>query len=196
MTAPLPVEEASHPVAPLEPPKSVLLWNVLALLVALAAVGGTLWLSLGMGLKACPLCYYQRSFVMGAAAVLLLAQLTELRGSAAVSVLALPLAVAGLGIAGFHVSRELAGAMECPGGILDLGTAPKQSLAVQALLALFLLIGAIRRPVFVVGIVVGGLLAYACLQSVAPTPKPTLEEYAKPPVICRPPKPPEAPAAP
>src|SRR5262245_9418060 len=100
MTAPLPVEEALHPVAPLEPPKDVLLWNVLALVVALVAVGGTLWLSLGMGLKACPLCYYQRSFVMGAAAVLLLAQLTELRGSAVVSVLAMPLAVAGLGIAG------------------------------------------------------------------------------------------------
>lgn len=195
MTAPLPLSEAAHPVAPLEPPKSVLAWNLLALIVALVAVGGTLWLSLGMGLKACPLCYYQRSFVMGAAAVLLLAQLTEVRGSAVASVLALPLAVAGMSVAGFHVSRELAGAMECPAGILGIGTAPQQSLAVLALLVLVLLIACIRRPVFAVGVVVGALLGYACINSAAPVAKPTPEEYQKPPVICRPPAAP-APAAP
>jgi hypothetical protein len=196
MTAPLPVAEAPHPVAPLEPPKSVLAWNLIALGIALAAVAGSLWLSLGMGLKACPLCYYQRTFVMGTAAILLLAQLTEVRSSAAVSVLAMPLAAAGLCVAGFHVSREVAGAMECPRGLFDIGTAPQQSLAVQAVMFLVLLIAGIRRPVLAVGIVLGALLAYACVQSAAPVPKPTLEEYEKPPVICRPPKPPAPPAAP
>lgn len=45
-----------------------LVW--LSFLVALAALLGSLWLSIGMGLKACPLCLYQRTFVMGVAAVL------------------------------------------------------------------------------------------------------------------------------
>src|SRR5205085_12095776 len=127
---------------------------------------------------------------MGVAGILLMAQLTELRGSALVSVLAMPLAVAGLGIAGYHVSRELAGAMECPAGILGIGSAPQQSLTVQAILVLVLLIAGTRRPVLAVGMVGGALLAFACLQSVAPIPKPTPEEYQKPPVICRPPSPP------
>jgi Disulfide bond formation protein DsbB len=187
MTNPLSVGESIHPVLGLVPPRSVLLWNLLALLLALIAVAGSLWSSLGMGLQACPLCYYQRSFVMGAAAILLLAQMTEFRGSAVVSVLAMPVAIAGLAIACYHVSRELAGKMECPAGLWGLGTVPKQSLAVQSVLVILLLIAGIRRPVVVVGIVVGSLLAYACVQSVAPVAKPSPAEYEKPPVICRPP---------
>jgi disulfide bond formation protein DsbB len=40
--------------------------------LAVSAVGtvGSLYLSLGMGLKACPLCFYQRTFMMSTAAVL------------------------------------------------------------------------------------------------------------------------------
>ncbi len=187
MTAPLPVSESPHPVPELTPPKSVMFWNVLALLVALIAVAGSLWLSLGMDLRACPLCYYQRTFVMAAMAVLLLAQMTEFRGSSAVSVLVMPVAMAGLAVAIYHVSRELAGKMECPAGILGIGTAPQQSLAVQILLVIVLLIAGFRRPVAVVGIVVGIVLAVACIDSAAPVPKPPPAEYEKPPVICRPP---------
>ena len=43
---------------------AILIWA--PLLVALLAVTGSLWLSIGMKLKACPLCFYQRTFVMGA----------------------------------------------------------------------------------------------------------------------------------
>src|SRR5260370_8662109 len=45
-------------------------WVWAALLVALIALAGSLWLSMGMGLKACPLCFYQRTFVMAPVAVL------------------------------------------------------------------------------------------------------------------------------
>jgi disulfide bond formation protein DsbB len=188
MPAPLPVSEAPQLVAPV-PPKSVLLWNVAALLLAVLAVAGSLWLSLGMQLKACPLCYYQRSFVMGAAVILLMAQLTDIRSSASVSVLAMPLAVAGLGVAGYHVSLELAGKLECPEGIFGLGTAPQQSLAAHGVLVLLLLVAGIRRPVLPVGMALGALLAFAAVQSAAPLPPPAAEEYKKPPVICRPPPP-------
>src|SRR5438128_91889 len=37
-------------------------WLVLALVVSLAALGGSLALSLGLNLRACPLCFYQRTF--------------------------------------------------------------------------------------------------------------------------------------
>jgi hypothetical protein len=166
----------------------VLLWNVLALAVAVIAVAGSLTLSLGLGWQACPLCYYQRSFVMGVAAILFLAQMTEMRGSAAVSVLAMPVAMAGLAVACYHVSRELAGKMECPDGIFRIGSAPQQSLAVQAILVIILLIGGIRRPVLVVGMVVGILLAFACVESAAPVPKPPDADYDHPPIVCRPPR--------
>jgi len=186
MAAPLPVTESVAPLTPVAPLPDVSLWNILALLIALAAAGGSLWLSLGMGLQACPLCYYQRSFVMAAAAVLLMAQLTEFRSSTAVSLLAMPLAMAGLGVAAFHVSRELAGKMECPPGLLGLGTAPQQSLAVHLLLVLVLAVAARRRPVVVPGMLLGGLLAFACVQSAAAPPKPSPADYEQPPVICRP----------
>lgn len=186
MAVPLPVTEAVAPLAPLAPPPDETTWNMLATAIALAAAAGSLWLSLGMGLQACPLCYYQRSFVFGAAAVLLTAQLTEFRDSAVVSLLAMPLAAAGLSVAGFHVSREVLGKMECPLGLLGLGTAPQQSLAIQLLLVLTLGVAARRRPVAVVGVLLGGLLAYACIISAAMPPKPSPADYEQPPIICRP----------
>jgi disulfide bond formation protein DsbB len=175
--------------------RGVLAWNVAALATAVAAVAGSLWLSLGMELRACPLCYYQRSFVMGAAAVLLMAMLTEARQSASVSLMALPLAMAGLGVAGWHVYLETIGLegmpkLECPQGIFGLGTAPQQSLAAHVLLFLILTVASLRRPVAVVAIVLGALLAFASVKSAAPLPRPTPEEYQKPPVICRPALPP------
>lgn len=188
MVAPLPVSEPLAP-APIvvAQPRNVLVWNVAALVVALLAVAGTLWLSLGMGLKACPLCYYQRAFVMGAAAVLLMAFLGDVRGSSSTSLLAMPLAAAGLGIAGWHVYLEQIGKLECPKGVLEIGTAPEQSLAAYALLFILLGIGSLRRPALAVAVAVGATLAYFCVISVAMPPKPSPEEYKEPPKICRPP---------
>src|SRR5947209_7051199 len=45
-------------------------WTWAALAVAVAGLGGSLFLSLGMHLKACPLCFYQRTFAMSLVAVL------------------------------------------------------------------------------------------------------------------------------
>jgi disulfide bond formation protein DsbB len=78
-----------------------------SLLVALVALAGSLWLSVGMGLKACPLCFYQRTFVMGVVAVLGIGLLTGQRHRGVLNLLALPLAVAGFGVAAFHVFLEL-----------------------------------------------------------------------------------------
>src|SRR4051795_13328130 len=90
------------------------IWVQTALVLAVAGLAGSLLLSLGMGLKACPLCFYQRTFMMSIVAVLgmgLLASVSRL------GLLCLPLAVAGLGVALFHVSLETTGKLECPKGI-------------------------------------------------------------------------------
>src|SRR5262245_23655987 len=79
----------------------------LAALVALVGVAGSLYLSMGMGLKGCPLCFYQRSFSMAAFGALALAACA--RGSEARSlgaVIALLSCLAGLGVAGFHAYLE------------------------------------------------------------------------------------------
>src|ERR1700736_6488930 len=83
---------SSRATAPLS-----LVWP--ALLVALLALAGSLWLSIGMKLKACPLCFYQRTFVMGVVAVLGIGLLTGQRYRAVLNLLALPMAVAGFGVA-------------------------------------------------------------------------------------------------
>ena len=108
---------------------------------------------------------------------------------------ALPLAIAGLGVAGFHVYLEVSGKLECPAGILGLGTAPKQSLAMVLGLSVLLLADALRTARSVVwwlaaagGVVLGGFLAAASSTSNPPMKKPPPEVYEKPPVVCRPPQ--------
>src|SRR5919199_714734 len=92
-------------------------WLWAALAVALAGLAGSLFLSLGMGLKACPLCFYQRAFMMSLVAVLGMGLLTGAGQSGRLGLLSVPLATAGLGVALFHVSLELAGRLECPQGL-------------------------------------------------------------------------------
>lgn len=77
-------------------------WAIIA--VALAAIGtlGSLYLSLGMGLKACPLCFYKRTFIMSAVAVLSVGLLVDRSRADLLCLLCLPLSVAGLGVAAFH----------------------------------------------------------------------------------------------
>src|SRR6266704_5012252 len=103
------------------------LWLLASLLVASAAVAGSLYLSLGMGLKACPLCFYQRAFAMSLLAVLAVGLFVRSESPGWLGLISLPLAVAGLGVALFHVYLEQTGKLECPEGLLALGTAPKQS---------------------------------------------------------------------
>lgn len=74
----------------------------LSLLVSLVAMLGSLWLSVGMGLKACPLCFCQRTFAMGIFGILCIGLLTERQHRVVLPALVLPLAVG----AAFHVSLE------------------------------------------------------------------------------------------
>lgn len=169
-------------------------WSRAALAVSAAGLVGSLSLSWGLALKACPLCFYQRAFVMGLVAVLGMGWLVRAARPERLSLLALPLAVAGLGVALFHVGLEVAGKLECPAGLFGVGTAPKQSLAVFLTLAALLIADALRRPAGVDawaglagGVALGLLLAAASCTSNPPPPPAPAEPYAKPPDVCRPP---------
>jgi disulfide bond formation protein DsbB len=179
---------SSRDTAPLS-----LVWP--SLLVALLALAGSLWLSIGMKLKACPLCFYQRTFVMGVVAVLGIGLLTGQRHRAVLNLLALPLAIAGLGVAVFHEYLELTAKLECPAGVLGIGTAPQQSLAVLIVLLALVAVGVVRsgkvgethQPAMGAAIVVGLLLAWGAVASSPPMPPAPTQAYTTPLDICRPP---------
>jgi disulfide bond formation protein DsbB len=175
------------------------IWERAALLVAAVGLAGSLFLSLGLGLQACPLCFYQRAFAMAAAAVLATGLAT---GASRPATLALPLAVAGLGVGAYHVALEVAGSLECPPGVFGLGTAPQQSLAVFSLLVVLLAADVLQQPalspgplgqvrgksaVLVTAAVLGGLMAVASTVANPPARRPPPEAYATPPEVCRPP---------
>jgi disulfide bond formation protein DsbB len=164
----------------------------LALLAGLGASAGSLWLSLGMELVACPLCFYERSFVFGAAAILLLGLLTGAGRTATLSLLALTLTLAAFGVSCWHVYLDATGKLECPKGILDLGTAPQQGFA-AIVLVLVLLLGDVfsRRQTLCCGVaaalgalILGGACAYGCIVSTPKPAKPT-KPYDTPVNGCR-----------
>jgi disulfide bond formation protein DsbB len=164
----------------------------IALVVAAAGLAGSLALSWGLGLKACPLCFYQRSFMMAVVAVLGVGLLTGASTPGRLALLALPLAAAGLGVALFHVWLEMSGKLECPRGVLGLGTAPQQSLAAFAVLFSLLFVGVVRAGAAlglpaVGAVVLGGGLALASCTSNPPMPDAPKAPYAKAPDVCRPP---------
>jgi disulfide bond formation protein DsbB len=161
--------------------------TTIALLLAAIAVGGSLWLSLGMSLKPCPLCYYQRAFALAAFGVLAVGLVAKIIPSNQVSLMALPVAFAGLTIASWHVWLETQG-MKCPKGILQVGTAPQQSQAILGLLTLILLLDSVRGLKYMKGgalglalaLLLGVGLGYGGIAS-ASAFKPTPEER---PVMC------------
>ena len=161
-------------------------------MAALAGVAGSLYLSLEMKLIPCPLCYYERSFIMAVAAVLLLGLLTRASRVAPLSLLALPLGAAGAGLAGFHVYLEKSGALECPAGALGFGSAPQQSFAVYVMLLILLVADGLKRgggPVvrfvaLLMALGLGGAMAYGCVVSAPPARKPD-RAYNLPPNTCR-----------
>ncbi len=167
----------------------------LPLLVALVALAGSLWLSMGMKLKACPFCFYQRTFVMSVVAVLAIGLLAGPRQRAVLNVLALPLVVGALGVAVFHVYLELTGKLECPAGLLGVGTAPQQSLTILILLLLVVAVGVIQsrtageaHPAAAgAAIVLGLLLAWGAVASSPPMPAAPKQPCTTPLDICRPP---------
>lgn len=167
----------------------VLPW--LALVVSLAAVGGSIFLSLGLNLKACPLCFYQRTFAMSLVAVLATGLVPHRGRAVRISLLSLPLATAGLGVALFHVFLELKGTLECPSGVLGIGTAPQQSLAMFVVMFGILAVDVLRRETpwagFIGTLVIGAILAVASCTANPPMPGPPAQPYPGAPEVCRPP---------
>jgi len=164
------------------------LWLWSALAASAFALAGSLLLSLALGLKACPLCFYQRTFAMSLVALLAMGLLTGVRNRLAL--LALPLAVGGLGVALFHVSLEFNGKLECPPGMFGVGSAPQQSLAVFAVIALLLLLDvltAVQWLALLASLVLGGLLAVASVIGNPPMKEGPKEPYKEKLDICRPP---------
>jgi disulfide bond formation protein DsbB len=150
---------------------------LLALLFSAAAVAGSLYLSLGLGLVACPLCFYQRTFAFALVGLLTTGVLLPESRHGRLCVLALPLAVGGLGVAGFHTLLATTGKLECPLGIADLGPAPVQSLTVFVLITLAVVVGAVgemkRDPRTILAVVAAlALGAGAVYGSVVANPVP------------------------
>jgi hypothetical protein len=180
------------PVPP-PPPEDVVstFWTWTALLVALIGSAGTLYMSIGerlefgMDLVPCPCCLYQRTLILAVAAVLLVGLFAGPRRSGYLSVITLPLTVAGLAIAGVQVYKEFNRDIVCPKGALvqldeqfrgkddfhakldDIDSASRESLAIFALLFLIQLVdllfsagrGGFGFGGLLASVVVGGLLA-------------------------------------
>jgi disulfide bond formation protein DsbB len=183
---------ATPPAAASEPapgPDLKILWTRLALFIAAVGVLGSLHLSINMGLQACPFCYYQRTFMMAAAGVLLFAMFLPGVPSAAVSVLALTPASAGLGIAVMHVYIEWTGGLECPNGISGVLVAPQESLLVFALLVGSLVGDLVHRRTYLLqglgAMLLGVVFCLMCLKSVQRTDPPTAPYKTEVPDGCR-----------
>jgi hypothetical protein len=163
-------------------------------LMSLVGVVGSLYLSMGMGLKACPLCFYQRSFAMAAFGALALgacAKGGEARSLAVV--IALLATLAGLGVAGFHVYLEAGKTLECPAGALGIGSAPQQSAAffvvMLLMLALSLKGAGAGGGTLLLAVLLGAAFAVGSVLSAPPIVKrdKPYDPVKEPLVICRPP---------
>ena len=160
------------PQAPPETPSDLkVLWTRLALFLAVVGVLGSLHLSLSMELKACPLCYYQRAFMMVTAGILAIGMFLPGMPLAGQTVLALIPAFAGGSMAAFHTYLELNGTLECPKGITGFLVAPQESLIIFTLILAALLGDLFHRGVYVmqgVGAMLLGLVfCISCVRSVA-----------------------------
>ena len=154
-------------------------WLTVALIVSAVGTIGSVYLSVGLGLKACPLCFYQRSFVMAALAVQVLGWYVERSRPGLVCLLSVPMAWAGMGVAVFHEHLVLTGVLECPKALFGLGTAPEQSLVVFVALVLAVSAGAWTgrsesqrqgAATLIGAILFGAALAGACVKSAPPLP--------------------------
>jgi disulfide bond formation protein DsbB len=189
---PLPSERPHSMSPPTDDPSTNPGFAWLALGAAVLTVAGSMWLSLGMGLLACPLCFYQRTFLFGTVAILLLGLFLGAGRTAVLSVLALTLTFAGLGVAVFHVYLEVTSKLECPMGLLELRSAPQQSLAAISIVTVLLLGDVIsRRKTICCGavaalgaLILGGACTYGCIVGTPPPPQPK-KAYEEPLKGCR-----------
>ncbi|MGL4552636.1 MAG: disulfide bond formation protein B [Gemmataceae bacterium] len=171
--------------------------SVIGLAVALLTSLGSVYLSVGMKLAACPLCYYQRTFAFAALAVLAVGLAFEVQEKVTLPALALPLALGGLAIAAYHVSLEARGRMECPAGVTAALSAPKESLLAFAALSVALAYGTLISDfpaggwrAVTTALALAAVAAPACLFTVAMPAPPNPETYRSPPLTCRPLPPP------
>ncbi len=173
-------------------PATLFTWSAIAL--ALAGTLGSLFLSLGLGLKACPLCFYQRSFVMAALAILGLGWFVERTRPGLICLLSLPMVWAGLGVAAFHEYLVLTNVLECPMALFGIGTAPAQSLVLFAGLAIVASLGAWfgrsesqrQGPGALIGaVILGAVMAIACVKSSPPIPAAPYDLAKQPLDTCR-----------
>jgi len=170
------------------------IWELLALIVGIVALSGSLFFSLGMNLKACPLCLYERTFMMTLVGVLMVGLVPSRDSRPGLLVLVcLPLAVAGLGVAAFHVFLELNNVLECPAGLFGLGSAPQQSLAAFLITTVLLGIAMARYSLgtewpitCLLAIFVGIFFSGAAIKSAPPLPEAPSEPYTTPLDGCRP----------
>lgn len=170
----------------------------LAMTLALAGTLGSLALSWGLGLKACPLCFYQRTFVMAAFAILGLGLFVERTRPGLICLLSVPMAWAGLGVAAFHEYLVLTNVLECPKALLGIGTAPAQSLAMFVVLAAATSLGACcgrsesprqGASTLIGAVILGAVMAAACVKSsppLPPVPKQPYDPVKQPLDMCRP----------
>ncbi len=173
-------------------------WNIAALSLAAWGAGGSVYLSVGLGLKACPLCFYQRSFAIAAALVLWMLLWIEGVRSPRACAVALPLVISGLGVAIFHVYLVQSGKLECPPALFGWGDGPLQSLAVFTVLTVITLMGGRsahqaaggpRSPIRLAAVLVGAGSAWACIASappLPPVPKQPYDAIKQPFDMCRP----------
>ncbi len=167
-------------------------FTVLALIAALGSVAGSLYLSLGLGLLACPLCFYQRTFAFAVLGILIVGAFTKARESGFVNLFAFLPTVAGGLIAAWHTYLDMSGRLICPNGLFGIGTTAQQSLASYILILLALLPGLAfdvrdRKPsagAVAWSVLLGGAFAYGCIVSSPPPtmPKPEIRDR-----ICHPP---------
>jgi disulfide bond formation protein DsbB len=158
-----------------------------ALGLAVVALLGSLYLSLGMGLIACPFCLYERTFLLSVVGVLTGGKLLRLPvANGILSLMALPLALGGLGVAAIQTNLVRADVLACPNGILGLGPAPFQSLGAFLLITALLIPGATKRGISpvesgkrIIGMVALGM-AFAAIAVISAPPvppfKPTFNE--------------------
>jgi Disulfide bond formation protein DsbB len=163
--------------------------TVAALVAAAISVTGSLYLSLGMGLIACPLCFYQRTFAFAVLGVLMVGVFTRAHETAFVNLMAFVPTVAGGLVAAFHTYLDMTGKLVCPKGMFGIGTTAQQSLVSFVLILACLVPGLVmdvRRKGLSLGPVVwgtllGGAFAYGCIVS---SPAPNMPPPEKQPFIC------------
>ena len=160
--------------------------GLLAFGVAMVGAFGSVFLSIGLGLKACPLCFYQRSFMMAAAVSLLMSCWLDGVRSTRSCFVALPFAWAGLGVAAFHEYLVLSNKLECPPALFGWGDGPAQSLGVFCVLSAICLAGAFTNRgnsamqglmSILVASFVGVGVAWACIASAPPLPPTPAQPY-------------------